>query len=97
MTKDISAELDSVFDMLFDGFALFFDLLGSFEFHGISLFDFVIAITLLSGILSIVLTLIRVDSIATFKESRYRSRANRRAARNKSREEKELQELKDSL
>lgn len=93
MTKDITSELDSVFDILFYGFGYFFELLGSFEFHGISLFDFVIAITLLSAILPLILSLLRIDTIATVQERKRRDRSKR----SKAREDKELQELKDNL
>lgn len=75
MSKDITSTMSQVFEMLGTGFSAFFSNLDSFQFFGITLLDFCLNIFLISAFIPIVLTLVRVDFVASFRENRGRIRA----------------------
>ena len=93
MSKDITSTMSQILDMLFTGVSSFFTYLDAFEFYGITLLEFCLNIFLIGAFIPLILTLIKVEGITTFKEHRSRSKAAKRAAA----DEKSLQELKDNL
>ena len=75
VSKDITSTMSQVFGLLGDGFSAFFSYLDSFQFFGITLLDFCLNIFLVSAFIPIILTLVKVDFVASYRENRSRIRA----------------------